>query len=48
MKKEFCRKLVDFYKSERTEYFKLKNMLHLTEEEIRKIPYKIKIHFDER
>ena len=30
------------------EYFKLKNMLHLTEEEIRNIPHKIKIHFDER
>ena len=30
------------------EYFKLKNMLHLTEEEIEKIPYKKKIHFDER
>ena len=30
------------------EYFKLKNMLHLTEEEIEKIPYKMKIHFDER
>ena len=30
------------------EYFKLKNMLHLTEEEIEKIPYKMKIRFDER
>ena len=30
------------------EYFKLKNKLHLTEEEIKKIPYKMKIHFDER
>lgn len=30
------------------EYFKLKNRLRLTEEEIRNIPHKIKIHFDER
>ena len=30
------------------EYFKLKNRLRLTEEEIKNIPYKMKIHFDER
>ena len=30
------------------EYFKLKNRLRLTDEEIKKIPYKMKIRFDER
>lgn len=30
------------------EFFKLKNRLRLTEEEIENIPYKMKICFDER
>ena len=30
------------------EYFKLKNRLRLIDEEIKNIPYKMKIRFDER